>query len=193
MIIPSRLAAWRGAAQATLWVEFVVAHAWAQLAVLAAAVGVATLGLVPPGVAGPCLLLLATAAGMAASFYLNRHLPLPPTEEAAERRLERDSNLPHRPFATLRDTPATGTADTTLWQAHIGAARAALQRLRLRGPNADLAGRDPLALRAAAGLLLIAGLGTAGDRANQRLLSSFIPGLGAPGGTTLVQAWIEPP
>ena len=31
------LAAWRGAAQATLWVEFVVAHAWAQLAVLAAA------------------------------------------------------------------------------------------------------------------------------------------------------------
>ena len=190
----SRLAWWRGAAQAALWVEFLLAHVWAQAAVLAAAVGIALLGLVPAGVAGPCLLLGATATCLALSFYLNGDLPPPPTPEAAERRLERDSNLRHRPFATLRDTPSlAGATENPLWQAHIARARAALRGLRLRLPHANLTGRDPLALRAAALLLLAAGIVTAGDRANQRILSAFVPGFSATGAATQVQAWIEPP
>jgi uncharacterized protein (TIGR02302 family) len=189
----ARLAWWRGAARAVLWAEFAVAHSWAQLSVLAAAVGIAMLGLVPAGLAGPSVMLLATASSMAACVYWGRGLPPPPTQETAERRLERDTGLAHRPFATLRDTPAINGANASLWQAHLASAQAALARLRLRGPDAELARRDRLALRGAALLLFVAGLVTAGDRANQRILSAFIPGVGAPGAATVVQAWIEPP
>jgi uncharacterized protein (TIGR02302 family) len=189
-----RLAWWRGAAQAALWVEFLLAHVWAQAAVLAAACGVALLGLVPAGVAGPCLLLAATASGLALSFALNRDLPAPPTAEAAERRLERDSALRHRPFTTLRDAPALpGAENSALWQAHVARARAALTNLRLRLPYAGLTRRDPLALRAAALLLLLAGFVVAGDRANQRILAAFVPGFSGASAATQVQAWIEPP
>jgi hypothetical protein len=189
----ARLIWWRGAARAVLWAEFVVAHTWAQASVLAAAVGIAMLGLVPAGVAGPLIMLLATAAAMVGVVYWGRGLPPPPTREAAERRLERDSSLAHRPFATLRDTPAITGASNGLWQAHVATAQAALSRLRLRGPDAELPRRDRLALRGAAVLLLVAGVVTAGDRANQRILAAFIPGIGVPGTATVVQAWIEPP
>jgi hypothetical protein len=188
-----RVGVWRVTARAVLWVEFALAHTWPQLSVLAAALGVAMLGLVPAGLLGPCLLLLATAAGMAASVWFNRALPRPPSPEAAERWLERDSRLAHRPFATLRDVPAQGEADSPFWQAHVARAAAALRRLRLRLPDAGLTGRDPFALRAAAVLLFTAGLVTAGDRANQRILAAFIPGMSATPGSTVVQAWIEPP
>jgi uncharacterized protein (TIGR02302 family) len=189
----ARLTLWRSAARAVLWAEFALARSWAQLSVLAAAVGIAMLGLVPAGVAGPVIMLLGTAAAMGAVVYWDQGLPAPPTREAAERRLERDSNLAHRPFATLGDAPALTGASSGLWQAHVATAQAALSRLRLRAPNAELPRRDRLALRGAAALLFVAGLVTAGDRANQRILAAFIPGIGMPGTPTVVQAWIEPP
>ena len=194
--MPSRLAIWRRAAQSALWVEWLVAHSWSQICVLAGACGIAMLGLVPPGVTGPCLLLLTTACALLLCVRYDRQRPPIPTEEAAERRLERDSNLRHRPFAVLRDQPATpeDASQAGLWSLHTATARAALRQLRLRLPNANLPTRDPHALRAAALLLLVTGAITAGDRANQRILSSFIPGI--PTGTAsaiVLQAWIEPP
>jgi uncharacterized protein (TIGR02302 family) len=191
--MPSRLALWRLAARAALWAEWVVAYSWSQLCVLAAACGVAMLGLVPAGVLGPCLLLFVTAASLALCARYDRARPPMPSEEAAERRLERDSRLPHRPFAVLRDQPATPDA-TPFWAAHTRAATAALGHLRLRAPNAEMALHDPRALRLGALLLLVAGFVTAGDRANQRILAAFIPGMpGGPSAPVVVQAWIESP
>ena len=193
---PSRLKLWRRAARAALWVEWLVAHGWSQICVLAGACGIAMLGLVPSGVAGPCLLLFTTACALIACARYDRQRPPVPTEEGAERRLERDSNLRHRPFAVLRDQPAIPETpgEAGLWAAHTATATRALRHLRLRVPSANLPLRDPHACRVAALLLLVAGLVTAGDRANQRILSSFIPGAMAPAGAAIVvQAWIEPP
>src|SRR5688572_27967849 len=44
-----------------------------------------------------------------------------PAREAAIRRLERDSNVPHRPLVAVQDTLASGERDPmaeALWQAH---------------------------------------------------------------------------
>jgi uncharacterized protein (TIGR02302 family) len=191
--VPGRLTLWRSAARAALWVEWLTAHAWSQLCVIAAACGVAMLGLIPSGFLGPCLLLFTTACAMLACIRYDWHRPPRPTEEAAERRLERDSNLPHHPFAVLRDQPATEDA-TPFWAAHTARARASLAHLRLHLPNANLPARDPQALRVPAFLLLAAGIVVAGDHANERILAAFIPGLPAASGTaTTVQAWIQPP
>ncbi len=118
-----------------------------------------------------------------------------PGAHAAERRLERDSGLRHRPFATLRDAPATGPADAALWQLHQARARAAITRLRLRAPDAQLALHDPMALRAASFLLLAASLVVAGPQAGSRLHDALLPGW--PGVTAsappVIQAWIQPP
>jgi uncharacterized protein (TIGR02302 family) len=121
--------------------------------------------------------------------------PARPTPEGAERRLERDSGLPHRPFAVLRDAPAApDAAHRALWQLHTNRAAAALHTLRLRAPHANLAPHDPNALRFAAVLLLLAGLVTAGPQAPQRILQAFLPSFGdgaAP--APVLQAWLEPP
>lgn len=189
----TRLALWRRAARLVLWAEWVIAHSWAQLAVLAAACGVAMLGLVPPGVTGPCLLLAVTGTALAACARYERARPPRPSDELAERRLERDSALPHRPFAVLRDRPAIAD-QAGLWPAHAAAARAALARLRLRAPRWEMGRGDPYALRVGALVLLVAGLVTAGDRANERLLAAFIPGMPPLAGRSVViQAWITPP
>jgi uncharacterized protein (TIGR02302 family) len=191
--LPSRLGWWRGAARAALWAEWLTAHAWSQLCVLAAACGVAMLGLIPTGFTGPCLLLFTTACALLACVRYDWQRPPHPTEEAAERRLERDSSLPHQPFAVLRDHPATPD-ESPFWALHTARARASLARLRLRLPNANLPARDPRALRVPALLLLAAGIVVAGDHANERILAAFIPGLPASSGNaTVVQAWIQPP
>ena len=115
----------------------------------------------------------------------------------AERRLERDSGLAHRPFATLRDRPA-GTPDPShaeFWRLHQARAEIALSSLSLAPPRPDLPRHDPYALRAGAVLLLAAGLIVAGPRAGARLRAGLLPGL--PGMAAdmapMVQGWIQPP
>lgn len=190
-----RLHAWRVAAQAVLWVEFAALRLWQGASVLAVACGLALLGMVPPGVIAPILFLCATVACMVLLPARFRGAVRRPDDIAAERRLERDSGLSHRPFAVLRDVPALddGT-QAALWGLHRTRAVAALDRLRLAGPAVGFAARDPYALRVLAVLLLAAGLVDAGAQAPERLLASFLPSIG--GGAAVapvLQAWLEPP
>jgi uncharacterized protein (TIGR02302 family) len=189
-----RLAWWRRASLAVLWVEYVVRVAWAPASVIAGAVGVALLGLVPGGVIAPCLFLAATLA--AASFLLRTGLrgQARPNDAAAEARLERDSALPHRPFMVLRDRPAALAGEPGLWSLHLARAEAALARLRLNAPVPGLPGHDPAAWRFLSLVVLAAGVTVAGGDALPRLRRAFLPSFGTGAAVNVsLQAWVEPP
>ena len=163
-------------------------------AILLVVVILALLGVIPSGIIAPCLFLAATAGAVAFWLLRSGRGLRRPDDGAAERRLERDSGLAHRPFAVLRDRPAALAGEAGLWQLHRARADAALRRLRLGLPAPDLAARDPAALRMLALLLLLAGLASAGDDALPRLRSSFLPSFGGGSGVAVsVQAWVEPP
>ncbi len=193
-----RLATYRLAARLVLGWERLVRAFWPVLAVLCLIAALALSGVVAvlPGwlhlvadlacLAGVAVLLWRGAVAFAAAL---------PGETDAERRLERDSGLAHRPFATLRDTPAGGDAGAAIWRSHQARAQAALARLRLRRPDAQLAAHDPYALRAGAVLLLAAALVVAGPQAGARLGGFLLPGLpgGIAGPAPTIQGWIQPP
>ncbi len=190
-----RVAARLMAARAVLWAEALGIALWPVAALLGGFAGLALLGVVAP-LPWPVhiAVLLAVLAGLA--VLLRRAAPAfrAPGPAAAERRLERDSGLRHRPFATLRDRPVDD-AGSPLWALHQARARAGLQRLRLAPPRPDLAHHDGRALRGAVILLLVAGVVVAGPRAGFMLRQAMLPGL--PGlqasAPPTVQAWIEPP
>jgi uncharacterized protein (TIGR02302 family) len=165
---------------------------WPAAVLVLALAAVALLGM-PAVLAGlPALLLLAGGLGL----LLHRGLRdfAAPRAADAERRLERDGGLLHRPFAVLRDQPSgDGPGQAELWQAHQARARHALAHLRLRGPSPGIASQDPFALRAASLLLLTAALVVAGPRAGERLAGAFLPQLPSFGAAPVVQAWVEPP
>jgi uncharacterized protein (TIGR02302 family) len=190
-----RLNAWRRAAKAVLWAEYGVLRLWPAAAILAAATGLALLGVVPQGVLPPVIFLAATVAAVTLLPPRVRRMPRRPDAAAAERRLERDSGHRHRPFAVLRDAPALADGtQAAVWGAHRARAEAALVHLRLHLPSAPLSGRDPYALRILAVLLLAAGIVAAGPNAPARLLAAFLPDIGgAAAAAPVLQAWLEPP
>jgi uncharacterized protein (TIGR02302 family) len=185
------------AARLTLAAEAAAGALWP---VLAACIAVAALALLGLPARLPAWLHLAVAlAALGGLAWLARGAALRlhwPSATDAERRLERDSHLPHRPFATLRDHPAGVTPEAAaIWGRHQARARAAIAHLRLRPPHAALADRDPFALRAGAVLLLAASLVIAGPQAWPRLTGFLVPGLSwsliAP--KPAIQAWLQPP
>ena len=114
----------------------------------------------------------------------------------ADRRLERDSGLHHRPLAALQDRPALGgPATETLWQAHLARIAAQVGRLRLAPPRPGLAARDLRAFRGGLLVLLAAALIVAGADAPARLGRAAWPGIpaGTPGVPAEVHAWATPP
>jgi len=180
------------AARCVLWTEVLARAFWPAAVLLLAACAMALLGL-PKAVAGlPTLLALAAALAFPVWRGL-RGLTVPRAADA-ERRLERDGGLTHRPFAVLRDQPAGDSpAHQAIWAVHQARARASLASVRLRAPAPGLAAADPYALRAATLLLLGAAVVVAGPRAGERLAAAFIPHLPPFGAPPVVQAWIEPP
>jgi uncharacterized protein (TIGR02302 family) len=195
-----RLRAWRIAGQGVLWAEYGVLRLWPAVSILSAAVGLALLGVVPPGVLFPGLFLAVTVAAVVlVPPRLRGGPPEKPDQARAERRLEKDSGHVHRPFAVLRDAPARtgdtmGDTGAALWRVHEARAVAALARLRLTAPFVPLAGRDPYALRVLALLLLTAGIISAGPRAPARLMAAFLPSLGDGAAVApVLQVWVEPP
>ena len=203
MIAAPRILATRlFAARAVLWAELVAVRFWPVAALIAATVGMALIGLpvLPWWLHAGVLLLIVAALAL-----LGRHavagLQAPGMAEA-ERRLERDSGLLHRPFAVLHDRPASATGaepanpmQAVFWRLHQTRAQASLSTLRLHPPRPNLPRHDRRAWRAASMLLLAAGLVIAGPRAGARLTAFLLPGgpgtlAGAP---AVVQAWIQPP
>ena len=101
-----------------------------------------------------------------------------PSREQAQRRLELDSGLAHRPLSTRGDPIAAGAADrdsAALWEVHQRRLSAKLRALRSRLPRAGLAAVDPFALRAALILLLAIGLAAGGPDWPQRLKRAVTP------------------
>ncbi len=118
---------------------------------------------------------------------------------AAERiaRVDGDSAIAHRPAAALTDRLAAGPADPEtqlLWRLHQKRAAAALAEARIAAPRADLAKRDPWALRIVA-LLAACGAGiAAGPEWRGRLMQPFDwknPPVATPG--SRIDGWIDPP
>lgn len=196
-VIPllDRLQRWRALARAVLVVEALWPALWPAIAVIGVFLVLALLD-APGGL--PASLHLAALLGFAAALLaaLARaawRFRLP-SRAAADRRLEQQSGLRHRPLAAIADRQAVGGA-TALWAAHITRAAAQIQRLRVGWPHPGLAARDPRALRALLLVAVIASLTIAGEQAPGRLWRALHPALAAsvraPG--LQLQAWITPP
>jgi len=119
-----------------------------------------------------------------------------PDDAAADRRLERDSGLPHRPLQVLTDRPAQhDPMGVALWQAHIARTVRQVRRLHVGAPHPGLPRRDRHALRGGLVVGLVATLGIAGADAPARIalaLQPTLPPMPEPASTEL-QAWITPP
>jgi uncharacterized protein (TIGR02302 family) len=145
------------------------------------------------------LALLAVFAG-ACCFALWRafsHLRLP-GRVAAQRRLERDSELAHRPLAALDDRLAAGQRDAAaaaLWEAHRRQLIEQARRLRLTLPRAGWGRVDHFGLRAVVGLLLLLAFVAGGGDWRERLAAAVSPRFAAAEGPppTSLQVWLNPP
>jgi uncharacterized protein (TIGR02302 family) len=149
-------------------------------------------------------------AGFAAAFcagmvYLWRgHYAASP--QAARRRIERDSDIPHRPLTALDDQPLIAAADArgdargaslaerTLWAAHLTRMRGLLARLRVAAPSPGMARRDPWAVRWAVALVLLIAVAAGSGQAGARLQRALLPASGTVDGSELaLDIWITPP
>lgn len=118
-------------------------------------------------------------------------LRVPSLEERA-RRLERENALAHRPLCDWNDTPALN-ADNGLWQAHRAWQKRQISKILYVGkPRPPLASHDTYALRVAALMLAIAGLGIAANPAD-RLRSAFYPFTADNIAPPRLEIWITPP
>jgi uncharacterized protein (TIGR02302 family) len=119
-----------------------------------------------------------------------------PVTSAADRRLERESGLSHRPLSTLSDRPATeDPMALALWQVHRARAAAAVSSLKVGLPRPGLPARDRRGLRLGLLVALVAAFGVAGAEAPERLRRAFQPAFGAavPVPALRLEAWISPP
>ncbi|MFM2045285.1 MAG: hypothetical protein RLY86_3861 [Pseudomonadota bacterium] len=121
-----------------------------------------------------------------------------PSVAEARRRIERDSRFEHRPLTILTDKPAGDGRDpvaAALWQAAQDRARRQVDRLTVTAPHPNMAGRDPWALRAAVGLLLVVGVGVSWGDLPGRLGQALRPDIALGGivAPTLVEVWVTPP
>jgi len=116
----------------------------------------------------------------------------------AERRLEIDNNLPHRPLTIALDHLALGGDDsfaTTLWAAHRRRSLSALALMRFSIPRPILPLGDPRALRAAVGILLGLAVIASWGEMGPRIKRAVSPSIFSDGTPDVVQLdlWINPP
>ncbi len=141
--------------------------------------------------------LLVALAGMAYVAYRGLQGFRWPDHNAARGRIERVSDLEHRPITTLEDGLILGRDDTgsrALWELHQRRARESLKRIRVGVPHAGLARKDPRGFRATLIVLLFVSLGVAGPEWSYRLASALSPDLlGEPPPPPELTAWIAPP
>jgi uncharacterized protein (TIGR02302 family) len=169
---------------------------WPALGLVGLFLCLALVGL--PSLLPPALhlaLLLAVGAGV---LWLLRGLRglARPTDDAADRRVERASSLKHRPLTALLDQPApTGEAGEALWRAHVARAAARIGRLRVGWPHPGLAAVDRRALRGGLSVAVVAALGIAGAEAPARLSEALRIELPKPPPAPVaeLQAWVTPP
>ena len=197
--LPARLRRRLRLARLVLWWEAAWPALWPVFGVLGLFLVVALTGL--PLLLPGWLHLALLAAFAAALAWTGRRalgrLGAPPAA-AAERRLERDSGLSHRPIAAVADRPSgSDPVALALWEAHRRRAAERLSALSLAPPRPGLARHDRRALRGGLAVALVAALGIAGPEAPERLRRALLPALGgaalpAPPAMRL-EAWVTPP
>ncbi|MCC5976882.1 MAG: TIGR02302 family protein [Salinarimonas sp.] len=192
-----------GRARVTLAIEQLWPRLWLPLAVIAAFLTLAWLGLfqqIPPLariaiVAVSALALL--AAFVPAGFTLARILRERSDRKAALARLERDSRLEHGPARTIDDNLALGGRDPAsmvLWEIHRKRAAAALAGMRLDAPDPAMPRRDRYALRALPVLAVAASAFVAGPEIGARLGAAFDWSVPAPEAAAIrIDGWVDPP
>ncbi|GAA0589997.1 hypothetical protein GCM10009416_30670 [Craurococcus roseus] len=184
---------------ALLW-ESVWPRLWPALGLLGLFLVLALLEL-PQALPGGwhTLLLAAVAGGIGFLLWRGFRGFRPPGDAAAERRLERQSGLRHRPLQALADRPAAASDDDpaaqALWKAHQERAAAQIAKLRVGAPRPGLPARDPVALRAALGLGLVSAVVVAWGDAPERLRRALLPEFSrpAPAPAQRLEAWVTPP
>lgn len=176
-----------------------VARAFWPLAVLlgfvVSALALGMVALVPdaalPWLAGLVLLLSVVAAVQGGLRYR------PARAGGALERVDR--SLAGRPLSALADQAAIG-GEGALWQAHLGQMRARAAAARPVAPDAELARRDPFALRLAALVALVMALIFGGPAQMGQGVSALAASLSLPAGPGATQpggpsweGWAEPP
>lgn len=119
-----------------------------------------------------------------------------PSRAEALARVDEASGLAHRPAAVLSDAPANAGDPLTraLWAAHRRRAEALRARMRAGWPHPLLIARDPLALRAALVIAIVAAAFVAGPERYARFAAAFNwRGGGAAEASRRIDAWIDPP
>ena len=140
---------------------------------------------------GLVLFAVAFVAALAAVF----RVPWP-AREAAVRRIERRSQVPHRPASSYEDTlTASGddVATQQIWSAHKARLAEILSRLRVGAPAPRTDRRDPFAVRALLLLGVVLVFALVGDSAKDRLMAAFRFGPSAQVVEARLDAWVTPP
>jgi uncharacterized protein (TIGR02302 family) len=120
-----------------------------------------------------------------------------PSRREALGRIDRDSELPHRPASTLDDALANSGADEgtrALWRLHQRRAESAARLLKVAPPAPNTAIQDRFAVRALVLVGVIAAAFVAGPQKFARVAAAFdfrTPSSGAIG--YRLDAWIDPP
>ncbi len=191
------LARKRRLARLALWWEQLWPAAWPPLGALGVYAVLALLDVPAMLPVWPrLLLLLAALAAVAVLAWRAVRCVAAPTEALADRRLERDTGLRHRPLAVLGDAPAVHSEEgAALWRAHLARIAAQAARMRVSRPRPGLPARDSRALRGALLVALGAAVVIAGPEAGRRLLRGAMPALPEvpPPPASVIQAWITPP
>lgn len=176
---------------------------WPPLLILAVFLGIALLGL-PTAIGsvtggwGHLALLIAFAVLLLWTTRRGIVAWRPAAAADAARRLERDSDLAHRPVSGLGDHLSAGMRDPVaraLWQAHRQRQQDSLTGLRVTGPAPTMARLDPFGLRVLAGIAVVAGLAVAAPDPLGRVAEAFQPTLSPLIPTTppTLDVWINPP
>ena len=120
-----------------------------------------------------------------------------PDMHSADRRIEQDSDVAHRPLEHIEDRLANPQAEQTrtLWQKGVDGAFAVIGRLRAPRLRPQLATLDRRGLRFLAFLFLVVGFFTAGPQWSDRLAFGLFPFTinGQAGANDNVVLWITPP
>lgn len=120
-----------------------------------------------------------------------------PSRREALNRIDRDSNLPHRPATTFDDALSNPDADDgtrALWRLHQRRAEQAASLLKVAPPAPKTALQDRFAVRAAVLLAVIAAGFVAGPQKFARVAAAF--DFGGPASLAAgyrLDAWIDPP
>ena len=184
-------------ARAALIWERVWPRLWPALAIALAFLSLAFFDLLPalPGWLH-LLVLVGSGCGFIAALVLGLRGLVLPTRREGLRRLEQDSGLRNRPLSSWDEQlfDSADPASRSLWAAHRRRLKEQVKRLRLKAPRTGLERVDPIALRAALGLILLVAVVGAGPGWRENLARAVTPNLsGPPAPVAKLDLWITPP